>query len=555
MSKLGRRSLLRGALAGGIGILGSKLMTFESLARAQAASEHFFLFIELKGGLAWQYATDGRDLDELPLADPNVVKLLELQADGNTPPLTPDQRTQITGGPGANAPHGNVIILPYIDTPVASYKKGTTNVGAKWTLGLAGHPLEPHVNDIAVVRGVRSIHNFHGGANDEAWSGIFGDRPDQTRKHMAGTLAAHLAEEKGPLLLDNIVFEGATFPGKTSSDFLTPMRIDVRSLGALASTQASPGGTPEQRFAHARALSQAIGDSRALGPQHKEAFAAYLSALEKAPAVQQRLAEIASRLQATDASLDLDLQVDTALTLFQSGLTRVATLCLGASNGQNNVDGFGLFDAHYGLVHKAPEGAFARRTYGHYLNVQQAMQSLARLIGLLKATRHNGKSLFEQTTVIVSSEFSRPTNASGNEDSQGAFGAGHYNFNNNVIMFGKNVRGGAWIGKNDPITQYAHLAKMDSVEQTDPNAIEYSVPEFFTLNQETNTWNVPMDGRVEGLSAEAAIDFAAGAVRPIMPKDIMRTVYALGGVADAKFKSSYNGTWFSDARKLGAIVK
>jgi hypothetical protein len=550
-----RRNFLRAGTAAGIGILGGSLLKFEHLARAAGEDDHFFLFIELKGGIAWHYATDARDLASLPLEDAKVVKKVELLADGTTPPLTMEQQEQVLKGPGGRSNHGNVIILPYVGSLEESYKKGTTNAGSAWTLGLSGHSLQPHINDIALVRGVRSIHNFHGGANDEAWSGLFSDRSDSKRKHMAGTVAAHLAAQKGAKLLDNVVFEGATFPGTSAADFLTPMRIDVRSLGVLAAAQ-QPGSarSAEARFAHARQLSDAIGNSRQLGPQHKDAFAAYLAALEKAPAVQKRLADMADRLGSTDASLDLDLQVDTALTLFDSGLTRVATLCLGSNNGRNNVDGFGLFDAHYGLVHKAPEGTSRQRTYGHHLNVEQAMKSIARLIGLLKSTQRNGKSMFEQTTVIVSSEFSRPSNSSGNEDNSGMFGAGHYNYNNNVMMFGKGVKGGAWVGKNDPVTQYAHLVDVASLDQPDPTALTYSTPDFFTLNADTNTWTVPNDGRIEGLAAEAGIQFVGGAKRPIMPKDILKTVYAIAKL-DEKFGPTYTGNWFSDARTIRSLVK
>jgi hypothetical protein len=553
-TRLSRRGFLRAGTVAGMGILGGSFLNFGQLARAQATPDHFFLFIELKGGVCWPYATDARDLAELPMTDAKVVRSVALAADGTTPALPADQREAIIGGLGANTTQGNVIILPYVDSLEATYKKGTTNTGAKWTLGISAGPLAPYVNDIAVVRGVRSIHNFHGGANDEAFCGIFSDHQDQQRKHIAGTVAAALAAERGAMLLDNVVFEGASFAGKTAADFAAPMRIDVRSLGNLANGQSpeQSATTAEQRFARARRLAEAVGNAQAIGPQHKEVFAAYLSALEKTPAVQKRLAEIASRLQSTDASLDLDMQVDTALTLFESGLTRVATLCLGASNGMNNVDGFGLFDAHYGLLHKS-ETASARRTYGHWLNVQQAMQSIARLIELLKTKQRNGKSLFEQTTVVITSEFSRPSNASGNEDNSGAFGAGHYNYNNNVIMFGKGVRGGGWIGQNDPVTQYSHLVETATLEQPDPNGIRYSVPDFFTLDEASNTKKVTLDGRIEGLSAEAAIDFLGGEKRPIMTKDVLRTVFKIAG-ADSKFRSVYSGRWFADAKTLGPTI-
>jgi hypothetical protein len=555
MMGLGRRAFLRAGAASGIGILGGSFLSFEEFARAEQSEDHNFLFIELKGGVAWHYATDARDLATLPIHDPQIVKTIAVAADATTPPLTIEQQTEIFGTRGVRSTHGNVIILPYIGSLASSYRTGTTNAGTPWRLGISGDVLEPHIEDIAVVRGVRSIHDFHGGANDEAFSGIFSDRADQRRKHVAGTIAAHLAAERGGLLLDNIVFEGATFAGRADVDFSTPMRIDVRSLGLLAAAQAGkPAGSSEQRFARARQLADAVGDASVLGPHHREAFAAYLSALDKAPIIQRRLAEIAGQLGSSDASLNLDLQVDAALMLFQSRLSRVATLCLGAYNGMNNVDGAGLFDAHYGIVHKGAPGASRQRTYGHHLNVQDAMRSIARLIHRLKTTMVGGRSLFEQTTVVVTSEFARPSNCTGNEDSGGRLGAGHYQWNNNVLLFGKGVKGGAWIGENDPVTQYSHLVKMASLDQPDPTRIEYSVPPFFTLNTTTNVRNVPSTGRIDGRACEAEIAFVGGRERPIMPKDIMRTVYAIAGL-DAKFTRSYGGNWFSDARTLRPILR
>jgi hypothetical protein len=103
------------------------------------------------------------------------------------------------------------------------------------------------------------------------------------------------------------------------------------------------------------------------------------------------------------------------------------------------------------------------------------------------------------------------------------------------------------------VTQYAHLAQMDTLDQPDPTAVKYEVPAFYTLDTATNVWNVPMDAVYEGLPVESQIQFVGGAKRPIMPKDIMRTVFANGGV-DAKFRDSYSGRFFSDARALKPVV-
>ena len=552
MSSFGRRSFLKTALVGaGVGLGATFARPPVTASAAPGDPEHFFIFIELKGGVHWMLATDGRDLSELPMSDTNVVRKVEVTADGNTPRLAAAAASALITGNGATDTHGNVILLPYIGRPEDSYKKGKTTLGADYILGFAGFPLEKNVDDIAVIRGVRGIHNFHGGANDEIFCGLHTDQGDQARRHIGGVIAAQLARDKGAKLLDNVVFEGANFAGEPGENFWAPTRIDVQTLGNLASVK---GATPEAtraRFLRAQNLIRAVGAGSPLGRRHKEAVEVYANALGNAPAVQQKLIDLAASLGRTDASLDLNLQVDAALTMFESGLTRVATLCLGANNGKNGTDGFGLFDAHYGMVH-GPKGTSTRtKTYKHYQNVSGAMTSIARLIGELKRRTKNGKSLWEQTTVVIGTEFARPSNAVGNEDQEGGYGAGHYQWNNNFILMGKGVRGGAWLGKNHAVTQYHHLVKMSSLDQTDPTKVETALPASFTLDKATNIYSV---GATEGtFSTEKTINFAGGAQRPIMSKDVMRTVLSIAG-QDSRFGAVYSGAWFKDARILKPVT-
>jgi hypothetical protein len=548
MSKfeLSRRGILSAGLAGLAFGAASKLGRFE--ARAAEGDEHFFIFIELKGGVQWTLATDARDPASLPMSDADIVVQLPLSVDGNTPPLTPEEVSRIVDDPKGMTYHGNRILLPYIGSVADSYKTGTTKLGAGYTLGFAGFPLLPLVDEIAVVRGSRVAATFHGMGNDEIFCGIEQDRDGSTRQHVAGVLSSLLAKDKGSRLLDNIVIEGAQYTGDPGDFALPETRLDVRTLGHLAQTQLGDGAVSlETRLARGRNLAESM-KATAGGTGRREAFEAYIAALQGGPTVQKKLADIASSLQARDASLDLDLQVDTALTLMESGLTRVSTLCLGANNPTNMTDSFGLFDAHYGLLHPSPYQGGASRTYLHYKNLEAAMKSIARLVSELKKRRYNNKSLWSQTTIVISTEYARPSNCAGNEDSD-RFGNGHYQWNNNYVLMGKGVRGGAWIGKNDPVTQYSHLVKMTSLDQTDPTRLETRLPPSFTLGAN----GIYDPGPVASGDMETTIQWIGGDERPIMAKDVVRTIVSTAGY-DNRFRAVYTGNWFSDARILKPVT-
>src|SRR5207253_938535 len=124
-------------------------------------------------------------------------------------------------------------------------------------------------------------------------------------------------------------------------------RLDAESLGYLIANAEDVGSdVAAARYARARELADARSRMPTLTELHREVFQKYIGAMRGAPQVRKLLLGMRTQLQAADASLELGLQFDTALTTLQSGLTRVVTLCLGTPNGRNKVDGFGLFDAH-----------------------------------------------------------------------------------------------------------------------------------------------------------------------------------------------------------------
>jgi hypothetical protein len=150
--------------------------------------------------------------------------------------------------------------------------------------------------------------------------------------------------------------------------------------------------------------------------------------------------------------------------------------------------------------------------------------------------------------VIVSTEFARPSNCAGNED-DARFGNGHYTWNNNYILMGKGVRGGAWIGGNHPVTQYAHVAKMTSLDQTDPAKVETELPASFTLGADGLYELGPLGANM----LETSIQWVGGDKRPLMAKDMVRTIMGVAGYDD-RFRAVYTGTWFSDARLMKPIT-
>ena len=422
-----------------------------------------------------------------------------------------------------------------------SYTKGTTSIpGSQYRLGFAGQALKDYVDDIAVLRGVHMYADFHGRANNE----MFSCDPDGKHHHIAGVVA-HLLDQKfsgtgrDNLLLDNLVFEGAAYARGISSYAKAPIELTAASLSALIS-----GTTDPLKFQQAGTIANTVAQMDELGPSKKKAFERYAEALNVAPELSQKLANLKDKLgsdyeELLLASLDLEKQTDLALTLMKEGLTRVATICLGTSNDLNNVDGFGLFDAHRELYHKNESGTF--NTALHHVNVDKALTSLTMIIDRLKNETLGGKSLWEQTTVVVSSEFARPTNFYGNEGGNLTPGCGHYWYNNNYIFMGKGVQGGAWIGETDQVTQTGYKVKLSTLDQHDISKVAMrphelngtAIKDYHTKQQDSPTGE-----------------------RPFMARDAVKTVLALAGFTTSdQFNEAYPDADIADAKVVTPLVK
>ncbi len=549
MIRINRRDFT--TAAAGITI-GAGIGSFSDLLRAEGATDdHHFIFIELRGGIHWITAIDGRDQALLPMDDPKRVVTFKI-----TDQLpTEEEYTKLVenddGSKGSD--DGEFLCLPYLEDVTSSYKKGKTTLGCDYVLGFTAFALEPYVNDIAVVRGTHVLGDFHGldNAGGEEFSGL----RSGTTPHVASVLAKLLTDKYGGKILDNLVFDNANYTLGTSPLKVEPIRIDSQSLGYLvANSQSGTSASVEANFAKAKRLAEAQSASTQLSELHREIFKSYVNAMPNAPKIRTKLVEeLASDLSAVDASLDIRTQFYTAFTLLQAGLTRVATLCVGAANGKNKVDGFGLFDCHRGLYHIDPSDPGRENTQRHHRNVTKAMDGLAEIIKKLKTTKYKDteKTWFDVTTVVVGTEFARPSNFAGNEAPGGeatSFGNGHYNKNNNYILFGKGVKAGAWVGQNEAIRQTGARVDFASLASGDPLAVKYTP--------------VTIDKVVEGEGDEAFVEYSikptelnyeASDNRPFMARDVVRTVMAVAGV-EARFNDAYNDETIKNAVVIKPLV-
>ena len=130
-----------------------------------------------------------------------------------------------------------------------------------------------------------------------------------------------------------------------------------------------------------------------------------------------------------------------------------------------------------------------------------------------------------------------------------AFGNGHFQYNNNYILFGKGVKGGAWIGKNDDVTQMGYSVDFDTVETEDPNAVAMApTPLEFEPEQPGAS---EADG--EGYYSARSLDFQA-VKRPFMAKDVVRTILGTAG-QDARYNELYTDQEIANAKTIRPVLK
>jgi len=536
---------------------------------AQDNKEHYFIFVELRGGIHHTVVTDFPDpnkISEIEKNNPNAVMRFSLNPEsngffngltyGNNKNFSEHLKKGLSNNPDTDphtlvlhqAPHrlnGYFCALPMTDKDGKElFHIGESN--KKIRLGSAGIDLANHANDISVLRGVYMMGNFHGVANKEIYSGS----STNAGPHVAGVLAKLLVKDKGleELPLDNIILNGASYSfGSEAEKTVAPIQMSLESLAALAGQANTTSLDP------AKILATAMRDKYAkegYDPYLKTIVDDYITSFADATQIKEKLNNIQP-----SSEEDIYPHLKTCLELFNSGLSRVATVTVGS------IGGFGIFDSHSRMYHGYKEEGLELKSYHEKIKIN--MRSIAKFITELKTH----PDLANKVTLVVSSEFGRSNNFAGNQkqsyDGNGEFGNGHYYFNNNYIFYGKNIAPGQWLGESDPVTRYPYVCDIDQLNNGEYSKAFQSPIKIVDVdgNPQHGKKIALKDGFTGGeLQHDDVADSGTEVVkntetgnRAIMSKDVVRTIMKIAGLED-KFSEYYPGADYRDAKAIKKIV-
>ena len=577
-TKLSRREVIS-YLRNIIGTAGVYPLLPVSLQASNASGddEHYFIFVELKGGLHYGIATDCPDPNSLP-DDKNIVMPLTLNEDGTLKQdytLTPEQLAYLnyTGKIDTLMSEQDVPIpLGYLtDAYFAALPPcvahGNTGAGYRYSLGWSASPLKDYVNKLSVLRGVYMQGTFHGPANEEIYSGA----KDGSKPHVAGVLAKLLTEKyKVSKPLDNLVLDGAAYV--VGDGAMPAIKLPSSAISKVVEKIGGEGFALQQP----RKVLEALQDTYGFAGM-EDIVSAYLASFAKAEQIKQKLKT--TGIKGGDISLNVKQQLDACAALFHNDLARVITICTGRDGG------FGAFDAHGGLYAKDEEETGTP----HSKFLQDTMQGIADFIKSIEDPKHENHALKGKVTMIISSEYGRNNNFAGsltayNEDynpaaeikegkegeegeeqeeegenlsltnNLGMLGNGHFFPNNNYIFYGKGIQAGVWLGESDPVSRFPYCAKFKNPATANAenitlaaanaeNITEAFVDPFTTrpvmaggkLTAKEGFVNVGINFDPNALDASKGMPHMRGhakTIRALMARDVVRTIMHCAGLGD-----------------------
>ena len=574
--KFSRREALA-YLSNLVGTAGVYPLLSSSLAQGQASGgkdEHFFLFVELEGGVHHTVTTDYPDINAINKIDTAAVMKFPLGRDKSFF----DEKQVYTNYNLAKLTEENMLseklilngyfcALPYDEkNPDAYYYQSSADSNMR--LGPAALALADQVDKISVLRGVQMEGTFHGIANEEIYTG------SSARKgaHLAGVLAQILEEGRDKKPLDNLVLGGASYPtANTDAVVKTAMQVPYAAIRALTG-KVMNSDLPfahAERIAHAWRARYGLDASEALSARMHRM---YLESFANAELAKQHLAAIATAITEDSSDIrslraNLGMQLDICLALFKSGLSRVLTICTSGGSG------FGGFDSHTAMYHDFEyEGT---NIPSYFKLIKMTMDDLATFIDHIHRENYDDDRKWKDVlTVVVSSEFGRSNNFSGGFDGEGRFGNDHYYLNNNYILMGKGVAEGQWLGKSDPVTRFPHVVDFSKLSQADSHAdIEKAFADPVKVADVAPEENYPAkkikmatlkegyrygeENETEqrlGVIRSSEADSRGKAKRALMAKDVVRTLMAIAGHED-KFGNYYSDKFFVDEKDPAHVLR
>ena len=578
MQQMNRRELLSYLRNLLITAAGAPLVLPARLQAQLNKDDHYFIFVELKGGVHHLIGTDYPDPQELATIAKEYPSAVlgfapEFAGEGKSGFLTDWEldeawKQKINQGiMKANALfklNGYCAALPYAlmaSGEKNSHYAGTTHGGRyRYCLGWSGLPLAALAGDISVLRSVYMLADFHGRANKEIYSG----NPDGVGAHIAGILTKLLAEKYGRKPLDNLVLDGAAYESANSE--AAAIKLSFQALNALAQ---GTRNKQDSNFSHLQVIARAMlqQDDLQLHSDTRMRLNQYLQALTDADQVRDSLSQ--AGVGTGDLSLNLRVQLDSSLALIRSGMTRVVTVCMGQKNATNKVDPFGLFDSHSGIYHGIDSNSGSSTQ--HHITLRATLQAIADFINDLKQNPAHAPYR-DKITLVVGSEFGRTANFFGNENNPkggmmwpGALGNGHYYFNNNYLFFGKGVRRGVWLGQSEPITRYpwcVDFTKLNAgnraayIDPIEPQSRSPHGKGTISLHPDFAAGTVSADSPTkQGMAFTVVHQRSNPKRRAFMAKDVVKTIMAIAGHdIDTFHGEHYRHSFYDDAQLIKPLL-
>ncbi len=576
--KFSRRELIA-HLRNIIGTAGAyPLITSPLLGQAGETStanddEHFFIFVELKGGVHHTVTTDYPSIDTInkikdshnravmtfPLGDQYSSFL---SGDQTTPAqqqrLRNDIEAALTGGKNKWADsielNGYFCALPYDKAKADDYYYQSPS-DSSIRLGPAALSLAEHAAKMSVLRGVFMTGTFHGLANEEIYSGS----SDRKGSHVAGVLAQQLETKYGARPLDNLVLGRAAYVTANEGNPKPAVQVPFATIRALADKGAGDIGL---KFEYAEHIARALQAKYGLGEGQSAILDEYLASFKMAGNAKENLKKLNFTPKAGDArSIELNLlaQLETCRLLIKSGMSRVLTVCVGQSQG------FGGFDAHRYYYHD-PQYA---DDMSYFKLTQLTMADLAAFITKMENEQYDENRKWKDVlTIVVSSEFGRSNNFNDSDNRVGQFGNGHYYFNNNYIFYGKNVQAGRWLGASDPITRYPHVADFTKLNSgrdeellaafADPldklvNIGDGSLDLGQKIALKEGYESGPLQIDADTMESASYLHQPGTTNRALMARDVVRTIMDIAGV-ESSFGNYYVDDFYKTAQVIKALV-
>ncbi|MDE3269855.1 MAG: DUF1501 domain-containing protein [Pseudomonadota bacterium] len=516
-----------------------------SLLAQPSNDEHFFIFVELKGGAHYAIATDCPDPNKLP-NNQDIFMTLPLKATGELDTskltLTAKQKEFILVPSHGEEEEPDMSDLPFAyhtDSYFAAlperFAGGTTNAGYDYHLGWSGTPLKDLTDTVSVVRGVSMQGTFHGPANLEIFSGF----SDGSKPHVAGVIASHLQKRAGggTLPLDNLVLDGAAYVSSENS--LRAIKLPSR---AIAQVLANLRGN-NLDLQHAKHVLESIDHRDKLSVKQNSIINAYLAAFGDYDVLKDKL-------QHTGIDKDLSnnhikQQLDACAAMFKNNLARVVTIC----TGTNGV--FGNFDAHGNLY---GGGDFLPM---HSKLLQDTLAGIAEFISDLEADN----TLKGKVTLVISADYGRNSNFAGNQVRPTAsttdltplkyLGNGHFFQNNNYTLYGKGIKGGVWMGESDPVTRHPYCVNLTKLHRATTGVeVARAFEDPYQSRPTTaghklktkNDYSTQVDASPVTEQVESAVAHKRGhekEIRALMAKDIVRTLTTCAGMTSDEYQEHY----------------